>query len=165
MHIKVEIAEDYDKWNKCSEINEDLIAKFAHNILARYSNFAKVKEIELSILLADNQVMQKLNHKFRKKDKATNVLSFPDCDIDFRHLLEFEVDLNYMYLGDIAFGYEIIETESRSKNVSFLDHFKHLLVHSILHLLGYDHNEEEDTEIMQVLEIQILQEFKIASPY
>ncbi|KAJ6645140.1 Endoribonuclease YbeY [Pseudolycoriella hygida] len=96
--------------------------------------------------------MLNLNSQFCGKGKATNVLSFPDIELDFRHLLEFTPNLDYMYLGDIAFGYEIIQSEAISQNKSFRDHFMHLLVHSILHLLGFDHQDDEEAIIMENLE-------------
>jgi probable rRNA maturation factor len=70
-----------------------------------------------------------------------------------------------MYLGDIAFSFETIFKEAKEKKLIFLDHFKHLLLHSILHLIGYDHNNDEETEIMQNIEINILQQLSIKSPY
>ena len=124
-----------------------------------------MKEFELSILLAGNKQMQSLNGKFRKKDKATNVLSFPDVEIDWRKIVEFTPDNDYMYLGDIAFGYEVIALEAKNKLISFQDHFKHLVIHAILHLIGYDHIKDDDAEAMESIEIEILEAISIKSPY
>ena len=70
-----------------------------------------------------------------------------------------------MYLGDIAFGYETIHTEAIDQEKILEDHFVHLLVHSVLHLLGYDHQDDQEADVMENLEIEILRTFSIASPY
>ena len=80
-------------------------------------------------------------------------------------MLEFKPDLDYIYLGDIAFAFETISEEVKKKNIPFLNHFKHLLVHSTLHLLGYDHETTKEADIMESLEEKILESFNIASPY
>ena len=165
MNIIVEIAKELDEWDNYPEIDEHLFSEIASMILSRYQNFSVVKEFELSILLAGNKQMQSLNGKFRKKDKATNVLSFPDVEIDWRKIVEFIPDNDYMYLGDIAFGYEVIDLEAKNKLISFQDHFKHLVIHAILHLIGYDHIKDDDAEAMESIEIEILEAISIKSPY
>jgi probable rRNA maturation factor len=165
MKFTIEIAQDNSDWNLYSEIKPTLFKQILSKIIKNYENFSKIKNIELSILLTNDNRMQQLNQEFRNKNSATNVLSFPDVDINFRRILEFEPNLDYMYLGDIAFSFETIFKEAKEKNLIFLDHFKHLLLHSILHLLGYDHNNDEETEIMQNIEINILQQLSIKSPY
>jgi probable rRNA maturation factor len=165
MKFTIEIAQDNGEWNLYSEIKPTLFKQILSKVIKNYENFSKIKDIELSILLTNDEKMQQLNQEFRNKNSATNVLSFPDVDINFRRILEFEPNLDYMYLGDIAFSFETIFKEAKEKNLIFLDHFKHLLLHSILHLLGYDHNNDEETEIMQNIEINILQQLSIKSPY
>jgi len=165
MNIIVEIAKELDEWDNYPEIDERLFSEIASMVLSRYQNFSVVKEFELSILLAGNKQMQSLNGKFRKKDKATNVLSFPDVEIDWRKIVEFIPDNDYMYLGDIAFGYEVIALEAKNKLISFQDHFKHLVIHAILHLIGYDHIKDDDAEAMESIEIEILETIGIKSPY
>ncbi len=165
MKINIEIIKNYPDWKCHKFFTKKLVKKVVTNIINRYSNLKVVKEFELSILLTDNEQMLKLNKRFRGKEKATNVLSFPDTELDFRHLLEFVPDIHYMYLGDIAFGYETMHDEAISQNKTLEDHFIHLLVHSILHLLGFDHQNDEEAEVMEKLEIEILNDFAIASPY
>ena len=165
MNINVEIIRNHPGWKSHKLLNKRLMKKIIANILNRYKNFRKIENFEISILLTDNNQMLNLNSQFCNKEKVTNVLSFPDKEIDFRHLLEFTSDLDYMYLGDVAFGYEIIQSEAISHNKSFENHFSHLLVHSILHLLGFDHQHDEEANIMESLEIDILKDFAIASPY
>ncbi|WP_341763496.1 rRNA maturation RNase YbeY [Candidatus Tisiphia endosymbiont of Beris chalybata] len=165
MKIKVEIIRSSQSWQQYKFITKSFVKKVVANIINRYNNLKITQELEIVILLTDDSQMLNLNQQFRGKDKTTNVLSFPDIVLDFRHLLEFTPDLHYMYLGDIAFGYETIIKEAISQNKTFKDHFTHLLVHSILHLLGFDHQNDEEAEIMEKLEAEILHCFAIGSPY
>lgn len=165
MKFTIEIAQDNDDWDLYDEINPQLFEQILNKVIETYPNFSKVKDIELSILLSNDNRIKKLNQEFRNESSTTNVLSFPDIDIDFRQILEFEPNLDYMYLGDIAFAFETIAKEAQERTISFLSHFKHLLVHSILHLLGYDHKDDIETEIMQNIEIKILQKLSVPSPY
>ena len=165
MNIKIEIATESDDWNSRKEINKQIISDITKNIINRYKNLKTIREIELSILLTDDKKMLSLNSEFRGVGKPTNVLSFPDLEINWRHLLEFRPDADYMYLGDVAFGYETVKKEAEEKQINFEDHFKHLLIHGILHLIGYDHIEDEEAEIMEGLEIEILSDYNIKSPY
>lgn len=164
MNIIVEISTEYEKWKLHREINNKFFTKTVIKTLEEHHNF-KVQEIELSILLTDDAHMQDLNKQFRNKDKATNVLSFPDIEMNGVMPIEFIPNTDYIYLGDIAFGYDIIKQEAEDKEISFFDHCRHLTVHAILHLIGYDHEEQKAAEEMESLEIKILQKFDIKSPY
>ncbi len=106
-----------------------------------------------------------MNKEFRGKNYHTNVLSFPDTEIDFNNILEFKPNNDYFYLGDIAFCNEVIEEESAIQNISFQDHFTHLTIHSMLHLLGFDHQNDKEASAMEKLEVEILKKFGISSPY
>ena len=165
MKFTIEIAQDNDEWDSYKEINPKVFEEILEEILKNYPNFSKVQNIELSILLTNDKRIKKLNQEFRNENSATNVLSFPDLDIDFSQILEFKPDLDYIYLGDIAFAFETISEEVKKKNIPFLNHFKHLLVHSTLHLLGYDHMNDTEAEIMQDIEVKILKKLSIPSPY
>ena len=165
MKFTIEIAQDNDEWDSYKEINPKLFEEILEEVLKNYPNFSKVQNIELSILLTNDKRIKKLNQEFRNENSATNVLSFPDLDIDFSQILEFKPDLDYIYLGDIAFAFETISEEVKKKNIPFLNHFKHLLVHSILHLFGYDHIKDDEAEIMQGIEVKILKRLSIPSPY
>ena len=165
MKFTIEIAQDNDEWDSYKEINPKLFEEILEEVLKNYPNFSKVQNIELSILLTNDKRIKKLNQEFRNENSATNVLSFPDLDIDLSQILEFKPDLDYIYLGDIAFAFETISEEVKKKNIPFLNHFKHLLVHSTLHLLGYDHMNDTEAEIMQDIEVKILKKLSIPSPY
>lgn len=166
MQIVIEIATESHDWDLHADIiNKELFTKLTSKILSRYPNFSSVYEIELSILLTDNNRMLELNQEFREKTKPTNVLSFPDIEIDWRNILAFKPNNDYMYLGDIGFGYETIKEEAQNKSISFYDHFCHLAIHAILHLLGYNHILSDEAEIMENIEIELLNSFDIKSPY
>ncbi len=174
MIINIELIKNYKKWQEHKLINKALIKKITHNILQRFNNFATIKQFELSILLTNNPRMLDLNSQFRDKEKATNVLSFPHEELNWQDLrlndavtknTKRQANLPYVYLGDIAFGYETIYHEALEQKKTFENHFIHLLIHSILHLIGFDHQNDEEANIMENLEIKILNYFNISSPY
>ena len=118
---------------------------------------AKVAGIaELSIVLMDDAEQQVLNKQWRNIDKPTNVLSFPQIE-PFAPVLGI--------LGDITLARETLEREAVEQGVSFIDHYTHLVVHGFLHILGYDHIDEQDALVMEGLETQILATLGIADPY
>ena len=110
-----------------------------------------------SILLIDDLYMKKINKKWRKLEKATNVLSFP-----VNKQIKEE---DYFFIGDIVLSYETILSECKSRKKSFRDHFLHLLVHGFLHLLGYNHDNERDEKEMEELEVNYLSKLNIKNPY
>lgn len=114
------------------------------------------EETEISLLLCDDAFVQELNRRWRGKDQPTNVLSFPAAeDEGFERLL----------LGDIAIAYETMAREAGDEDKLLDAHFCHLVVHGLLHLLGYDHENDADAEEMEELERQILAELGIDDPY
>jgi len=108
---------------------------------------------ELNILLSDDESVRALNSRFRHIDKPTNVLSFP------------AVSEQGGSVGDIILGYETIEREAREQNKAFLHHAQHLTVHGVLHLLGFDHENEDDAEEMESLETKLCLGLGIKDPY
>ncbi|MDX2049651.1 MAG: rRNA maturation RNase YbeY [Rickettsiaceae bacterium] len=118
---------------------------------------------EITILLASNERMKELNKKFLNKDKPTNVLAFPEQDLDYKNLGQIELQ-NEMTLGDVAFGFEKIKKEAKVFQTTFENHFTHLLIHATLHLLGYDHKNDHDHSIMSNIEIFLLDQLGIGKP-
>ncbi|MGI4752278.1 MAG: rRNA maturation RNase YbeY [Janthinobacterium lividum] len=178
--INVEIIKNYSKWHEYKQINKALIKKITQKTLSQFENFNEIKQFELSILLTNNEEILTLNKQFRNIEKATNVLSFPANELNWQGLrfsgneiassnkpiiLENLGDSDYMHLGDIAFCYDVIYNESYEQQKTFENHFIHLLIHSILHLIGFDHQNDTETKIMENLEIEILAHFGISSPY
>jgi len=114
----------------------------------------------------------KENYLFQDELTELSLLQSPDScplrnDIEIKkdYLLEIDPGCDYINLGDIAFGYEIIVEEAKNQSKSFSDHFAHLLIHGVLHLLGFDHEKTYEAEIMEGLEIKALSNLAIASPY
>ncbi len=131
-------------------------------------NFSKFSHIELSILLTDDQNIQILNRDYRGQDKATNVLSFPSLSEDEieQYLRNNESLPQYpVALGDVIFALETIEREAVEQGKELSDHFCHLSVHGILHLLGYDHMNEDERQKMESIEKAILLKLSIDDPY
>jgi probable rRNA maturation factor len=114
-------------------------------------------ESELSVLLCDDSRIRTLNREWRSIDKPTNVLAFPAVAADQLSAAEM--------LGDIVLAFETIEREARRDNQSFEDHFAHLIVHGLLHLLGHDHGVSDEAERMEAIERRVLHNLNIADPY
>ena len=107
----------------------------------------------LTVLLASDEKLRDLNRDFRRKDKPTNVLSFPAAANDEG------------YRGDIAIAYGVTRKEAEESGKAFADHASHLVVHGVLHLAGYDHERPGDAKVMEPLEVKILKRLGIADPY
>jgi probable rRNA maturation factor len=107
----------------------------------------------LTVLLADDQTLCVLNERFRRKPNPTNVLSFPVRSPDDG------------YLGDIAIAFGVAAREAAAARKSLSHHAAHLVVHGVLHLLGYDHQSAREARIMEGLEVTILKQMRIGDPY
>ena len=105
------------------------------------------------VLLTDDQTVRDLNARFRGKDYATNVLSFPAHDTAHGHL------------GDIALAYGVCAREAEEQGKTLAAHLQHLVAHGVLHLVGYDHEDDADAEVMEDLERRILAGLGLADPY
>jgi probable rRNA maturation factor len=105
---------------------------------------------DLCIVLANDRLQRRLNHTFRGADKSTNVLSFEDGESG---------------PGDVVLALETITREAKAQGKSLADHLAHLVVHGVLHLMGYDHEKEIEAKRMERLEVEILAGLAIADPY
>lgn len=114
--------------------------------------------IEMNVMLANDTTVKDLNKKFLGKNRPTNVLSFPAQDLDLKNYREFTPDC--VMLGDIAVAYETVKKEAAAQGKKFADHLRHLLIHAVLHLAGYDHGKA-----MEKLEIKVLKNYRIKNPY
>jgi probable rRNA maturation factor len=113
-------------------------------------------DCELSIRLVDESESAELNSQYRGKDKSTNVLSFP---------FDAPIALSPRLLGDLVICAQVVEREAAEQHKPSADHWAHMVVHGCLHLLGYDHIEDEEAEEMEALEIELLSSLQIANPY
>lgn len=136
-------------------VTEEQIQRWATCALKSQTNAA-----ELSICIIDSQEMTKLNHQYRQKNQPTNVLSFPsDLPKDIIRQLEIP------FVGDILICPEVLSHESQKQDKDLEFHWAHIVVHGVLHLLGFDHIEDKDAQIMQSLETKILQQLNYPDPY
>ena len=120
---------------------------------------ASVKEPgEVALLFTDDSAIAEINAEWRGKDKPTNVLSFPAPDMP---VPEGEA----RHLGDIVLAHGVIAREAAEQVKTLHDHTAHLIVHGVLHLLGYDHETDAEAEEMERLEAAILNRLGIADPY
>jgi probable rRNA maturation factor len=123
------------------------------------SNELRDTDHEISVRVVDEDEMRTLNCGYRGQDKTTNVLSFPAGDI-----AGLPQGISLM-LGDIVVCAAVVEREAAEQGKTATDHWGHMLVHGVLHLLGYDHETVSDAEKMEGLEREILAELGIADPY
>ncbi|QIA62722.1 rRNA maturation RNase YbeY [Vibrio astriarenae] len=113
-------------------------------------------QAEVTIRIVDEQESHQLNHEYRGKDKPTNVLSFP-----FETPPGIELDL----LGDLIICRQVVEREAQEQNKPLNAHWAHMVVHGSLHLLGYDHIEDDEADEMESLETEIMQKLGFEDPY
>ncbi|WP_110656344.1 rRNA maturation RNase YbeY [Salinicola halimionae] len=111
---------------------------------------------ELTIRIVERDESQQLNRDYRGKDKPTNVLSFP---------FETPPGLELPLLGDLVICHDIVADEAQEQHKAIRDHYAHLVIHGCLHLLGYDHIDDEEAEQMEALERALLTQFGISDPY
>ncbi|WP_374296995.1 rRNA maturation RNase YbeY [Acinetobacter sp.] len=139
-------------------LNEDALAQIIDTALAHLD----MDELtEIGIACVDLAESHELNMQYRGKDKPTNVLSFPS-DIP-EEILEM---LDARPLGDLVICIPVVLQEAQEQQKSPINHFTHLLIHGVLHLLGYDHElGEVEAEEMESLEIEILAKLGITNPY
>lgn len=121
------------------------------------------KTICVNLALSNDEEIHDLNVKFRQIDKPTNVLSFANIDDeDFASEIN---DSDVIELGDIIIALQTMQKEADEKGISLRNHFCHLFAHGLLHLLGFDHIEDDEAEYMEDFEVQILKTMNIANPY
>ena len=147
--IKVNVEINNKSWHKKIKSPK----KYFNQKLKKISKtikFFEDKNVAFTILLTNSLNIKKLNKKFRKKNKSTDVLSFPS--FSFKNLKS--IKKKNIYIGDIATSYEVIYSRSKKKN--FLDEFDKVWIHGLLHLIGYDHIKNKDYYKMIKIEKRIL---------
>jgi probable rRNA maturation factor len=145
--IDLALIVEGEAWSALDDI--DALCQRAFDTAAKFAPASGT----VSLLLADDGVLQQLNRDFRGKDKPTDVLSFPALPMD-RPLL-----------GDIAVAYGVASRDAALQGKALGDHLTHLLIHGYLHLLGHDHETPAEAALMEGLEIEALASLCIANPY
>jgi probable rRNA maturation factor len=168
--IFIDVEVKSKKWSEQKNIE-----KTVEEICAKVILLTELKKIltknfrlEASISLVCNSQMKKINFEFCGKNKPTNVLSFASLDeklIRKNGLKKTIGGANYLFLGDVVIAFETLKKESIEQKKTFENHLTHLILHSILHLIGFDHEDEKMAEIMEDSEVKILKKLKIKNPY
>lgn len=168
-NLELNISIEEPEWNNALPDIENI----SQNIMEHCFGFVKDNEdidflndelpISINLSLNNDAEIHKLNKEFRNMDKPTNVLSFANIDSE-----TFEDDIRedgFVELGDIMIALETMQREATEKNISLHDHYCHLLTHGFLHLLGFDHIDDDEAEYMEDFEIRILETMNIKNPY
>ena len=143
----IEVEVEDDAWLEQLPGAGDLAREAATSALRDHAGSAVV------ILLTDDGVVRDLNDRFRGKDTATNVLSFPALENAEGHL------------GDLALAYGVCSREAIEQGKPLANHLRHLVIHGVLHLLGYDHVDDDQAERMEAIERDLLAGLGVADPY
>jgi probable rRNA maturation factor len=149
--FEIEIVEDDGDWSRATNLDGVIEDAARAAILAAGEGLPSAI---VSIALSSDAIVADLNERFRGKAKPTNVLSFPAGN-----------GAPDGQLGDIVMALETVEREAQEQGVPFEHHVQHLVVHGVLHLLGYDHESTADAERMETIEIEILSKLGVANPY
>ncbi|MBU3812529.1 MAG: rRNA maturation RNase YbeY [Candidatus Niameybacter stercoravium] len=155
------LEDEYNFFEKHEDLFEEV-----QKVIAKCLEVEKVPyESEISLTVVDKEEIRSINHEHRDIDRATDVLSFPQIDpesngiIDWGNLDETEVmnyDTNHIMLGDIVLCYEVADEQAKSYGHSLKREVCFLVAHSMFHLLGYDHMNEEDEKLMIAKQNEVL---------
>jgi probable rRNA maturation factor len=158
--VEVVISIQCSRWKPVEKNVTSWINNAVQSTVIKANFQKKLKGAALSVLLTNNKKMKGLNKNYRGKDKPTNVLSFP-MEMPSKNTIKKEPWM----LGDIVLAYETIAREAREQEKTLQGHVQHLTVHGLLHLLGHDHENNEEAEVMEALEIKILKTLGVDNPY
>ena len=152
--LSVTLVEEDGDWSGFGALNEAI--QQAAAALAR--RVSVVSGSEASVVLRSDALVRRLNRTYRGKDAATNVLSFP-----FQRPPGAPEE--GAYLGDVVLAAETVQLEADGRGIERKQHLQHLVVHGLLHLLGYDHDTDSEAEAMERLEVDILATIGVSDPY
>jgi probable rRNA maturation factor len=155
--LAIEVALDDPRWGEGFGDIEALSRRAALAAFA-VAGLVPAAGLELSLLLAGDAELRRLNREFRGIDKPTNVLAFPGEEAG-------EEASGGRLLGDVALGYETVCREARERDIAAPDHLVHLVIHGCLHLAGYDHHEDADAARMEAAEVAALARLGRPDPY
>lgn len=172
LYVDVQQALDEQDYAESEEPpSPEHISEWA-DLAFNYASDSRQRASELTIRLVEAAEMIGLNRDYRQKNQPTNVLSFPcepmmvETDNGIVSLASGdELDLDLALLGDIVICHSVIVNEANEQQKTIGNHYAHMVTHGVLHLLGYDHQEDSSAEQMESLEIEILAKSGIPNPY
>jgi probable rRNA maturation factor len=155
--LQIHVSIDDPRW-RTARVTAARVRRAVRAALARQAAGLRA---ELSVALADDRRVRTLNRAWRKIDKPTNVLAFPAGDVSAAGLAGGPP----RPLGDVIVAYETVAAEARAQGKTVADHLSHLLVHGVLHLLGFDHDTDAAAADMEAIEVAVLAGLGVADPY
>jgi len=155
MGPRIEFVEGEPRWRRALATRK--LAREAVAAAAEEAGLRLARGAELTIHLANDAGVRQLNKQWRGKDVATNVLSFPATSPDRL--------ASARLLGDVFVALETLEREAAAEGKPLADHFRHLVAHGFLHLLGFDHETPAEAETMERIEVRALARLGVADPY
>ncbi len=163
--LLIEILQDDGVWAESAAFQEKAIdiCHYAFKVAKKPPFIKQDQLVEVCITLSDDATIKELNKNYRNKDKPTNVLSFPQYTSDDTFFPPQEGEP--LMMGDIILAYETMVSEAAEQSKTVENHTLHLILHGFLHLLEYDHIDEEEAEDMEAMEVAILSHFNIPNPY
>ncbi len=153
--VAIDLAIPCAKWRRALSDAETVATEAARAALKHSGK--KFGAAELSLILSDDKTVHKLNAQWRGKDAPTNVFAFASD--------ESPKGPAPTLLGDVILAYETVKREAKEQDKTLPDHFRHLVIHGVLHLLGYDHQADREAKKMESLETRILALMGVADPY
>jgi len=153
----LDIVDDAGQWASLPDLDTEI--RKAAAALSRHPRIQPAMPAAACVALSDDAAVKKLNAAYRAKDKPTNVLSFPALPQPPSR------GADTPFIGDIVLAEETVRREARELTIPVTHHIQHLVVHGLLHLLGYDHETDGDASIMETIETETLASLGIADPY
>lgn len=159
--VEIDIADE--RWGAAWPGYELKLNEIYSHVLAVSGLPVGTRDMEISVVLTHDAQIQHLNKQHRGKDAPTNVLSFPSYESG--QLDGVSPSGPPLLLGDLALAYETTAREAEVKAVPLAHHATHLVIHGILHLLGFDHQNDIEADDMEAKEVEFCRDFGIANPY
>jgi metalloprotein, YbeY/UPF0054 family len=147
----VNIIEIQDVFKSAGQPDQQQIQRWVDAALEGYK-----QDTEIVVRIVDQSESAELNEQYRRKSGPTNILSFP---------LDLPEGITLSLLGDLVICAPVLEKEALEQNKPLAHHWAHIIVHGVLHLIGYDHIDETEAELMENTEIAILNKLHINNPY
>lgn len=157
--LELEVVEDDGDWQAFGAV--EALVEQVRRVLADAPEFASSPPSCAAIALSSDAAVRRLNAAYRGKDAPTNVLSFPAPEAP----AELAGDDQPREIGDVVLAVETLLAEAAAAGIPPAHHFQHLLIHGVLHLIGYDHQTDAEAEAMEALETALLARLGIADPY